>query len=183
MLYKELFFWLLLVVLAAAVTRRVISGFEARGSRQPLLFGSRQQHGKEGGCRKRLNRVWLHISTPPGSLSYIKHPISAILHLASCDHMHQMCNKTSLCNLFTTQQVGRNTCFKSDPGPVSSLSRELTGLWPEYLGGILHLTSSGGWVQCSATKANGNLLPRRKGQRGLRLDCSWDYLRTSLGNR
>lgn len=52
-------------------------------SRPSLLFVSRQQHGRKGGCKTRMNRVRLHISTPPGSLTYMKHPTSAILHLVT----------------------------------------------------------------------------------------------------
>ena len=50
------------------------------------------------------------------------------------------------------------------------------GTWVDSWGWVLHLASGGECVQCSATKAKGNLLRRGKGQRELRLDCTWDHL-------
>lgn len=64
-----------------------------------------------------------------------------------------------------TQQIRRNT---SNLGPIFKPFQRASC----FFFFVCVLTPSRDWVQCSATKANGNLLPRRKGQRGLRLDCS-----------
>lgn len=53
--------------------------------------------------------------------------------------------------------------------------------WPGTRGWGLGSPLDFSWrMLCSATKANRNLLRRRKGQRGLRFDCSWDHLHRLL---
>lgn len=137
-----------------------------------------------------MNRIWLHISTPPppGSLTYIKHPTSAILHLVT------VCITCAIKPLYVTYlhttggekhllQIWSRPSFKPFPRANWPGTRVLADRREGGRGGSSTWLQVEGWVQCSATKANGNLLPRREGPRGLRLDCSWDYLHTSLGNR
>lgn len=83
----------------------------AGDSRPSLLFNSGQQHRRKGACKRRMNRVWLHISTPPpGSLMSAKLPPSIILHLVT---IRIRCAIKLLFVIYL--HTDRETLFKSNP--------------------------------------------------------------------
>lgn len=86
------------------------------GRRFPAITAVWQQTATQG-RKQDVEREWIEydftFKLPLAPLTYIKHSTSAILHLASCDSMHHICNKTFIPYL----HVGRNTHFTSDPGP------------------------------------------------------------------
>jgi len=93
--------------------------------------------GRKRGCRKRMNRVWLHISTPPW-LPHI-YKASYFRYTASCNPV-TICIRCAIKPLYVSylHKTGREKHLLANltRGPVSSLfPRELTGLGPEGMRG------------------------------------------------